>query len=510
MSKYTPFLFILVLFNSCGIFKTYEKHPKTEFRGVWIATVVNIDWPKNGNDTSEKQKTDYLKILDFYQKENYNAVIVQVRAAGDAFYDSDYAPWSRFLTGEEGTPPQWNTDVLEWMILEAHQRGMEFHAWLNPYRATFDENFEVLAESHDYCTHPEWMVHYGKKNYYNPGLPEVRNHFSNIIAEIVSKYDVDAIHFDDYFYPYKIKDEVFNDSITFESYAKPNQNLDDWRRSNIDSLVKQSYEKIKSIKPWVQFGISPFGVWKNNSTDPKGSNTKAGQTAYEDLYADPLLWMEKGWIDYLAPQVYWSMDLPVASHKTIVDWWSKNNFNTNLYVGNGAYKVRNNSDKAWDDIKELPMQLELARETPQISGNIMFSAKSLMSDKDDVVKYIHKKYYKQPALNPAFPLSNKATLKTPQLSITEQNEKDLILQLDDTKNMRYALLYKSGHKTKDEYPIKKLIFKIFLDGNSNRLLIPRNQISNNFLALSFIDVYGVETEPTIINIKQLAKNDTKR
>ncbi|WP_339666029.1 glycoside hydrolase family 10 protein, partial [Maribacter arcticus] len=192
MSKYTLFLFILVLFNSCGIFNTYDKFPKREFRGVWIATVVNIDWPKNGNDTNEKQKADYLKILDFYQKENYNAVIVQVRAAGDAFYASDYAPWSRFLTGEEGTPPQWNTDVLEWMILEAHQRGMEFHAWLNPYRATFDENFEVLAESHDYCTHPEWMVHYGKKNYYNPGLPEVRNHFSNIIAEIVSNYDVDA------------------------------------------------------------------------------------------------------------------------------------------------------------------------------------------------------------------------------------------------------------------------------------------------------------------------------
>jgi hypothetical protein len=200
----------------------------------------------------------------------------------------------------------------------------------------------------------------------------------------------------------------------------------------------------------------------------------------------------------------------VASHKTIVDWWSKNNFNTNLYIGNGAYKVRNNSDKAWDDIKELPMQLKLARVTPQISGNIMFSAKSLMSDNDDVVAYIHKKYYKLPALNPAFPLSNKATSKTPHLSISEQNEKDLILQLDDTKNMRFALLYKSGRKTKDEYPIKKLVFKIFLEGDPNRLVIPRNQISDNFLALSFIDVYGVETEPTIINIKQLAKNGAKR
>ncbi|APQ18468.1 glycoside hydrolase family 10 protein [Maribacter hydrothermalis] len=511
MSKqYTLLTLLLVLLNSCGVFKSYEKHPKTEFRGVWIATVVNIDWPKNGNDTSEKQKADYLKILDFYQKENYNAVIVQVRAAGDAFYESKYAPYSRFLTGEEGKAPKWNTNVLDWMILEAHERGMEFHAWLNPYRATFDENFEVLSETHDYCTHPEWMVHYGTKNYYNPGLPEVRAHFANIIAELVSNYDIDAIHFDDYFYPYKIKDAVFNDSLAFETYAQKGQHIDDWRRSNIDSLVKQSHETINSIKPWVQLGISPFGVWKNNSTDPRGSDTKAGQTTYEDLYADPLLWMEKGWIDYLAPQVYWSMDLPVASHRKIVDWWSNNNFNTKLYIGNGPYKIRNNADKAWEDFKELPNQLKLARETPQIAGNIMFSAKSLMSDKDDVVEYIHKKYYKLPALNPAFSISNKSVYNTPHLSITEQNEKDFVLHIDSTKNMRYALLYSSGRKAKEEYPIKKLVFKIFLDGNPNRLLIPRSEVSDSFLALSFIDVYGVETEPTIINIKQLIKNDSKR
>ena len=510
MSRYIFLVLSILLFNSCGIFKSYEKHPKTEFRGVWIATIVNIDWPKNGNDNTEKQKEDYLKILDFYQKENYNAVIVQVRAAGDAFYDSKYAPWSRFISGEEGKAPEWNTDVLEWMILEAHVRGMEFHAWLNPYRATFDENFEVLAESHDYCTHPEWMVHYGKKNYYNPGLPEVQKKFSKIVSEIIANYDVDAIHFDDYFYPYKVKGEIFNDSTAYKKYAKPNQNLDNWRRSNIDSLVKQTHETIKSIKPWVQFGISPFGVWKNNATDQRGSNTKAGQTTYEDLYADPLLWMEKGWIDYLAPQVYWSMDLPAASHATIVDWWSKNNYNTNLYIGNGAYKVRNNSDTAWNDIKELPKQLKLARKTPKIAGNIMFSAKSLMNDNEDVVEHIHEKFYEMPALNPAFPASNKTAIKTPRLKISEQTENDLILHLDDTNNMRYALLYKSGRRAKDGYPIKKLVSKIFLNGTPKKLVIPNSKISDNFLALSFIDVYGVETESTIINIKKLAKDGSKR
>lgn len=510
MSKSILLLIGLLLFNSCGIFSSYEKYPRTEFRGVWIATVVNIDWPKNGNDSSEKQKADYLKILDFYQNENYNAVIVQVRAAGDAFYASDYAPWSRFLTGKEGNPPNWNIDVLEWMILEAHKRGMEFHAWLNPYRATFDENFEILSETHDYCTHPEWMVHYGNKNYYNPGLPEVRNQFSEIIAEIVSKFDIDAVHFDDYFYPYKIKNEVFNDSTAFKNYAKENQTLDDWRRGNIDALVKQVHDTIKSIKPWVQFGISPFGVWKNKSTDPKGSDTKAGQTTYEDLYADPLLWMEKGWIDYLAPQVYWSMDLPVASHSKIVDWWSKNSFDTNLYIGNGAYKIRSNSDVAWDDKKELPKQLELARETPQILGNIMFSAKSLMTDKNDVVEYIHRKYYKRPSLNPSFPLLNKGPMKQPQLVKIQAVENEIVLEFDDLDTFRYALFYASGRKVKERYPIKKLKAKIFIPNTSNSVVIPKSKFIGILGAVSFIDVYGVETKPIGINFKNSTVNDPKR
>ncbi|SEC15779.1 Uncharacterized lipoprotein YddW, UPF0748 family [Maribacter dokdonensis] len=505
MIKQLTLFALLLILNSCGIFKSYEKYPKREFRGVWVATVVNIDWPKNGNDSAEKQKTDFLKILDFYERENYNAVIVQVRAAGDAFYQSDYAPYSRFLTGEEGTAPKWNTDVLEWMINETHERGMEFHAWLNPYRATFDENFEVLSETHDYCTHPEWIVHYGKKNYYNPGLPEVRNHFSNIIAELVTNYDVDAIHFDDYFYPYKVLNEVFDDSVAFKMYAQEHQKLDDWRRSNIDSLVRQSHETIKSIKPWVQFGISPFGVWKNNSTDPKGSDTKAGQTTYEDLYADPLLWMEKGWIDYLAPQVYWSMDLSVASHRKIVDWWAKNNYNTNLYVGNGPYKIRNNSDKAWEEKKELPMQLELARNTPQIQGNIMFSAKSLMTDKDDVVEYIHKKYYKKPALNPISSLAKNHTVKTPKLVSASKNDTELSLEFNDLKNIRFALVYSSGIRVKDTYDIKKLRSKIYVENNNTSLNIPLDQLKKKYNAISFIDVYGKETTPIIINLKQVNK-----
>ena len=368
-------LLCLFLFTSCSLFKSNIVQPKREFRGVWIATVVNIDWPKKGIDNWEKQKKDYLNILDFYQRLNLNAVIVQIRTAGDAFYASDFAPWSRFLTGTEGIAPATGEDPLRWMINAAHQRGFEFHAWLNPYRATFDLKTEILAESHDYNQHPEWMIKYGKKYYYNPGLPQVQQHLVNIMQEVVANYNVDAIHFDDYFYPYKIKDEVFADTTAFAAYALPHQSLEDWRRSNVDSLIKKIQSTIKKEKPWVQFGISPFGVWKNNATDPRGSDTRAGQTTYEDLYADPLLWMEEEWIDYLVPQVYWSMELAVASHKKIVEWWANDSINSNLYIGNGAYKIRNNADKAWRKKKELPRQLQLARGTPKVDGNVFFSAK---------------------------------------------------------------------------------------------------------------------------------------
>ncbi len=503
MRNYQFLLLIVICLNSCGILAPNIPQPKREFRGVWVATVVNIDWPKNGIDDAIKQKQDYLNILDFYQDLNYNAIIVQVRAAGDAFYKSEFAPWSRFLTGEEGKPSNWEEDNLKWMIQETHNRGMEFHAWLNPYRATFDMNTDILSSTHDYCTNPEWMIPYGKKYYYNPGLPEVRERFSNVIEEVVTKYDIDAIHFDDYFYPYKIQNLEFEDSLAFETYGQPNQSLDDWRRSNIDSLVKNVHQTIKSIKPWVQFGISPFGVWKNKATDPKGSDTKAGQTTYEDLYADPLLWMQEGWIDYLAPQVYWSMDLPVASHRKIVDWWSENSNNTNLYIGNGAYKIRNNSDTAWEHKKELPNQLKLARKTPEISGNVLFSAKSLMNDNPDVVNYLKRKYYQLPALTPEFTEENKTRFKKTALVSSARNDNEIQLTFDGIYDMSYALLYTSGKRVKTDYPMKRLKQKINISGNSGQLTIPADVASNRYLAITFLDRYGKESTPIVISAKKI-------
>jgi len=494
-------LLLLLCLTSCSIFKPIPQ-PRTEFRGFWVATVVNIDWPKNGNDAIAKKKQDYLNILNFYQDLNFNTAIVQVRTAGDAFYKSDYAPWSRFLTGEEGKAINTQENLMQWMIDQTHARGMEFHAWLNPYRATFDLKTELLSSSHDFNQHGEWMLKYGKKYYYNPGLPEVQEKMVAVIDEIVSNYDIDAIHFDDYFYPYTIKGEVFNDEITYYNCAMPKQSLGDWRRSNIDSLIKKSHDIITTRKPWVQLGVSPFGVWKNNSTDRKGSDTKAGQTTFENLYADPLLWMEKGWLDYLIPQVYWSMDLSVASHRKIVDWWSTNSKNTNLYIGNGPYKIRNNSDKAWDKKKELPTQISYARKKDMVLGNAFFSAKSLMNNHTDVLEYLKRKYYKSNALPPVSPSAYEKAKKFIEPKSIRESNTSIEVKFDDFQSIRYAMIYPSGKNEKETYPIKKLIAKLTVQ-NKKEVIIPLGIIKKRkHIAITFIDFYGRESKPIIVHLNK--------
>jgi len=497
--KLLPLLALIL--SSCSIFKPIPQ-PKAEFRGFWVATVVNIDWPKNGNDAIQKQKADYLKILDFYQDLNFNAAIIQVRCAGDAFYNSDYAPWSRFLNGKEAKEIIEKKSLLAWMITETHNRGMEFHAWLNPYRATFDLKTENLSDSHDFNTHPEWMLKYGKKYYYDPGLPEVQQHMVNIIDELVSNYDIDAVHFDDYFYPYTIKNEVFKDSMSYYNCAKIDQSLGDWRRSNIDSLIKKSHDIIKIKKPWVQLGVSPFGVWKNSTTDPKGSDTEAGQTTYENLYADPLLWMEKGWLDYLIPQVYWSMELPVASHRKIVDWWSANSKNTNLYIGNGPYKIRNNSDKAWDDKRELPNQIRYARAKSAVEGNAFFSAKSLMNNNKDILKLLKRKYYKNVALPPVSRSITSFSIDSISLISNEKSHDSITLKFNGVERVRFAMIYASNLTNKKKISIKKLLLKSPVQ-NKKEIKFPLKAIKNKKqLALTFINYYGIESKPISVHLNK--------
>ncbi|WP_194775254.1 glycoside hydrolase family 10 protein [Pararhodonellum marinum] len=407
MHRYFYLFLFLILISSCTgskkVLDTSIHPPKKEFRGVWIATVVNIDWPLSGEDPFEKQQNDFLHLLDHYQSLHFNAVFVQVRTTGDAFYPSRYAPWSKYLTGKQGKAPDSTVNPLTWMIEEAHKRGLEFHAWLNPYRATFDLKTEKLSPMHDFYLHPDWMIKYGPKYYYNPGLPEVKAHLLNIIAELIEEYDLDGIHFDDYFYPYKIQGENFKDFETYALYAADGQSIDDWRRQNVNALISDIHRLIKTNKPHVQFGISPFGVWRNASVDPRGSDTRAGQTNYDDLYADPIAWMQNGWIDYLIPQLYWSLDHPLASYRKLVKWWSENAYNTPIFIGNGPYKVRSDADTAWHNVEEIPKQIDLARNTDHINGNVFFSAKSLLGTNQDLANLIKEKSYAYPALWPEYP-----------------------------------------------------------------------------------------------------------
>ena len=489
-------LLIYLVFTSCGTLKTTIPHPEEEFRGVWVATVANIDWPKHPRDSWNKKQQDYIELLNFYKKLRFNAVLVQVRTAGDAFYPSKFAPISRYLTGKEGDMGDLDEDPLKWMIDASHQRGLEFHAWINPYRATFDLQTEVLAPEHDFFQHPDWMVPYGKKFYYNPGLPAVREHVVEVISELVARYDVDGIHFDDYFYPYKIQGEQFADALAYAAYREPGQSLEDWRRGNISTLVRETHKTIKELKPWVQFGISPFGVWRNRSADPAGSDTRAGQTNFDHLFADPLEWSREGWVDYLAPQLYWSMDYPPASHRKLMEWWANAVPKTPLFIGNGAYKIRNNADEAWEAKQELPDQLVLARKTKNIRGNIFFSAGSLMKSNRDIARFLRKNIYAYPASLPTVAHQGENPPSKPRLSMKEGRDYLYFTILDKSLRFQFAEIKSLGRKEQRGKKRKQNRGKRIYLGELSTFRVPIKSLQGKkIMEIVFIDRYRQKTKP---------------
>ena len=383
---------LTVLFCVLFISVVSLAQPKPEFRGVWVATVDNIDWPTKGNFNSDSQKVEFTRLLDMHQRNGLNAIIAQIRPATDAFYPSPYEPWSEFLTGKQGVPPNPYYDPLQFMIEETHKRGMKFHAWCNPYRAVFNIAKSSIAPTHITKVHPEWFLTYGDKKYFDPGNKQAQQFVVNVIRDIVSRYDVDAIHFDDYFYPYRITGKEFPDDSSFAIYGN-GMNKDDWRRSNVDSVILFLSKAIKEENKKVQFGISPFGVWRNADKDPEGSATQAGQTNYDDLYADILLWLKQGWIDYVAPQLYWEFGHPRAPYEVLLDWWSKHSYGKHCYIGLGIYRA--NSSKEWKDKTLLPRQIEALRNTPNIQGMIFFSSKSFNNNPNGWSDSLRLKYFKE-------------------------------------------------------------------------------------------------------------------
>ncbi len=375
--------------------KANAQAPAKEFRGVWVATVDNIDWPSRGNFDSDSQKLEFIKLLDMHQRNGMNAMIVQIRPCTDAFYPSQYEPWSAWLTGVQGQPPSPYYDPLQFMIDETHKRNMVFHAWINPYRAEFNLKDDLTSATHITRLHPEWFVTYGDKKYFDPGNKEAQEYVTDVVTDVVKRYEVDAIHFDDYFYPYPVEGKKFPDDQTYQLYGK-GMTKENWRRSNTDSIIAHLYAAIKKENSKCIFGISPFGVWRNIDKDPvNGSKTNGSLSNYDHLYADILLWLKNGWVDYVAPQLYWEFNHRQAPFNTLLEWWSKHSFGKQCYIGLGIYKAGSNA--AWRDKKLLPKQIEAIRNTPNIQGMAFFSSKSFESNPNGWSDSLRLNYFKEKA-----------------------------------------------------------------------------------------------------------------
>lgn len=387
----------VLLFIFCFPAFCIAQQTRPEFRGVWVATVTNIDWPDAPSQNSELQKAAFIRLLNFHKKNGLNAVIVQVRPSADAFYPSPFEPWSQWLTGQQGLPPFPYYDPLAFMVEETHKRGMEFHAWMNPYRAVFNINKPNLSATSITSIHPEWFLTYGDKKYFDPGNQQVMNYVTAVVKDVVKRYDIDAVHFDDYFYPYRIAGKDFPDDASYRQ-SGTQLNKEDWRRSNTDSIIKRLYSVIKETKPSCQFGISPFGVWRNKDQDVEGSNTRAGQTNYDDLYADILLWLRKGWIDYVTPQLYWEFGHAAAPFEELVQWWGRHTYGKNCYIGLGVY--RSGSNAAWRDKTQLPRQIEAIRKIPSLKGMIFYSSSVLEKNPNGWADSLRLNYFKEAAVTP--------------------------------------------------------------------------------------------------------------
>ncbi len=375
--------------------------PKQQLRAEWIASVTNIDWPSRPGLSADEQKAELTGWYDEAVDLGLNAVVVQVRPTADAFWPSRYEPWSVWLSGRQGQDPGY--DPLAFAVSEAHKRNLEFHAWFNPYRVSMNTDVDQLVPTHPARVHPDWVIPYGGKLYYDPGLPEVQRFTIDAIMDAVTRYDIDAVHFDDYFYPYPVAGQTFDDADTFARYGGGFDDIADWRRHNIDTLVSGLSAAIRAAKPWVQFGISPFAIWRNDSTDPEGSPTQGGVQTYDDLYADTRRWVHEEWLDYIAPQVYWNIGFAVADYAKLVPWWSDVVAGTDvsLYIGQANYKVGNPAQPAaWQDPAEMSRHLTFNRSYPEVGGDIYFSARQVRANALGHMTIVRQDHYGHPALAP--------------------------------------------------------------------------------------------------------------
>lgn len=427
---------------------------KSEFRGVWIPTVYNIDWPAISTSLSaDMQKQQYIEKIDKLKAAGMNAVIFQVRPMGDAFYQSSYAPWSAFLTGVQGTSPGY--DPLKFALEEAHKRNIEFHAWFNPFRISDSSSFNIdnyinkLPVGSPLKSHKEWIVKYegnGKTYYWlNPGIKEAREYVESTILEVVKNYDIDAVHIDDYYYPYPISGVEFPDQDQYALYGTGFANKGDWRRNNINSFISNLSTKIKSSKSYVKFGVSPFGIWKNG-TNVGGSET-SGLSSYDSLFTDSLKWVNSGWLDYIIPQIYWNFGYSAAAYEKLIDWWTAQvkGKNISLYIGHAAYKIGESTyGTAWTNSMEVPNQVNYSRQFNEIKGNSFYSSKDVLLNRLGILNNLKTDNYKYTALIPSMPWKDNKAPVSPALTSVKKGDNKLIIEWEDKSNgeASYFAVYK--------------------------------------------------------------------
>ena len=362
---------------------------KREFRGAWIQA-VNGQWTGMGRDAMQRTLTYQL---DELKKDGVNAIIFQVRPECDALYESKIEPWSRFLTGQQGMAPQPYWDPLQWMVEQCHKRGMELHAWINPYRAKTKTTNE-LARSHVAVQHPEWVFAYDGLYILNPALDASRQYTCRVVEDIVRSYDVDGLHIDDYFYPYPVVGQQIPDAELYRQTGAGFSTIGDWRRHNVDLLIRDLHKTIHAVKPWVKFGVSPFGIYRNRKNDPNGSLTNGLQN-YDDLYADVLTWVRNGWVDYLVPQLYWEIGNKAADYQELIGWWNRNTPAVPLYIGEDVERTAKFGDMA--------QKMSLHRQMRNVRGTVLWYAKAAVDDTGGYGTQLRTNYWRRPALQPLMP-----------------------------------------------------------------------------------------------------------
>lgn len=390
---------LLLLVASLGTTVRAQLNPKREFRGAWIQC-VNGQWLGLSAAQMQQRLTQHLDAL---QRINCNVIMFQVRAEADALYASPYEPWSRFLTGRQGTAPAPYWDPLQWMIDESHRRGMELHAWINPYRAKTKDTHE-LSTMHPYMQHPERFFKYGDLLIFNPALQENRDYICKIVHDIMARYDVDGIHMDDYFYPYPQAGVPIPDDAQFAQTGGGFASVADWRRNNVDLLIKQLHDTIRAVKPWVKFGVSPFGIYHNKREgDPVPGSDTRGSENYNALYADVLKWVNNGWVDYNIPQLYWNIGFKIADYEVLIKWWNQYAANRPLVVGqsiSGSVKAASLSNPGQN---QLPDKYALQRSMPHVAGSCIWYSAVIADNEGGCADYLAQTYHKYPALQPLMP-----------------------------------------------------------------------------------------------------------